>query len=219
MTSHCKTMCACIICVQMKLHQSSCNRFKCRLLKQMNEESNSVRAGVGSRVPLMKAMEQCENQSNFKETIKEAVARVICKPGASITSNPMLKDLHDIKCAHRRCSKCPLFKMPTAEENCTDSISFQSCECVHSCSEHGKLAEGATECQLCLEKRDGKKIGKVCKQRHLVHLERIFQVFMKDHHSKSLLKFKKHQFLHIILSQNVIGKDRKDIIVNEMSTH
>ena len=36
-----------------------------------------------------------------------------------------------------------------------------------------------------------------------------FQVLMKDHHLKSLLKFKKHGFLHIILSQNVIGKDRE----------
>ena len=77
MTLHCKTMCACIICVQMNLCQSSHNRFKCRLLKQMKEEMDSVRAGVRSRVPLLEAMEQCENQSDFKETAKEAVARVI----------------------------------------------------------------------------------------------------------------------------------------------
>ena len=161
MTSHCKTMCACIICVQMRLHQSSCNQFKCRLLKQM-KEIDSVRAGVRSRVPLLEAVEQCKNQSNFKETIKEAVERVICKPGASITSNWMLKDLHHIKCAHHgRCSWCLSFTMPTAENNSTESISFQSCECVHSCSEHGKLNDGLTECPLCLKLRDGEKKGKI----------------------------------------------------------
>ena len=149
MSLYYKTMCACIVCVQMKLYQTSYNRFKCRLLKQMNEEINSVRAGVRSRVPLIEAMEQYKNQSNFKETTKEAVARVICRPGASITGNPMLKDLHHIKCAHhKRCSWCPSFQMPDAEKKSTDSISFQSCECVHSCSKHGKLDEGTTECQL-----------------------------------------------------------------------
>ena len=50
-------------------------------------------------------------------------------------------------------------------------------------------------------------------------METTFDEFMKDHHLKSLLKFKKHRFLHIILSQNVIGKEREDVIVNEMSTH
>ena len=143
-------------------------------------------------------------------TVKEAVERVICKPGASITSNPMLKDLCNIKCAHQRCSKCPLFEMPTAEKNCTDAISFQSCQHVHSCSEHGKLDEGSAECQLCSTKRDGEKRGKIQKRRNLVHLEKTFQVFVKDCCSKSLLKFKKHGFLHIILSQNVVGKDRED---------
>ena len=186
----------------------------------MNKEIDSVGAGVRSRVPLLEAVEQCENQSNFKETAKEAVARVMCQPGASITNNPVLKDLCHIKCAHHnRCLNCPSFKMPTAEEKCTDSISFQSCQHVHSCFEHGKLDKGATECQLSLKKQDGEKIGKIRKQRHLVHLENTFQEFMKDHCSKSLLKFKKHGFLHIILSQNVIGKDREDIIVNETSTH
>ena len=132
----------------------------------------------------------------------------------------MLKDLHHVKCAHHNsCLKCPSFKMPTAEEKCTDSISFQSCQCVHSCSEHGKLDEGATECQLCSKLRDGEKRGKIRKRRNLVHLERPFKVSMKDCHSKSLLKFKRHRFLCIILSSNVIGKDRKDVIVNETSTH
>ena len=42
---------------------------------------------------------------------------------------------------------------------------------------------------------------------------------MKDYYLKSLYKFKRHRFLYIILSQNVIGKDREDIIVNETSTH
>ena len=220
MTAYHKTMCACIVCVQMRLHQTSHNRFKCRLLKQMKDEINSVRAGVRSRVPLMEAMEECKNQSNFKETIKEAVERVICKPGPSITSNWMLKDLCHIKCAHHgRCSRCPSFAMPTAENNSTESISFQSYECVHSCSEHGKLNEGARDCPLCSNLREGEKKGKIQKKRNLVHLERPFTVFMKDHHLKSLYKFKRHRFLCIILSQNVIGKDREDIIVNETSTH
>ena len=109
--------------------------------------------------------------------------------------------------------------MTTAEKNSTDSISFQSCQHVHSCSEHGKLDEGSTEFQLCSKLRDGEKRGKIPKRRNLVHLVRPFQVFMKDHCSKSLLKFKKHGFLHIILSQNVIGKDQECIIVNETSTH
>lgn len=90
---------------------------------------------------------------------------------------------------------------------------------VCSCSEHGRLDEGSTDCQLCLKKRDGEKIGKVQKRRHLAHLEKTFEEFMKDHCLKSLLKFKKLGFLHIILSQNVIGKDRWDIIVNETSMH
>ena len=168
----------------------------------------------------MEAVEQHKNQSDFKETIKEAVERVICKPGASITSNRMLKDLHHIKCAHHsRCSWCPSFVMPTAESNCADLISFQSYECVLSCSEHGKLNEGATDCQLCSKLRDGEKKGKICKKRSLVHLERPFKVFMKDYCLKSLCKFKRHRFLCIILSQNVIGKDQEDIIVNETSTH
>ena len=57
MTSHHKTMCACIVCVQMRLCQESHNRFKCRLLKKMNDEINSVRTGVRSRVPLLEAHE------------------------------------------------------------------------------------------------------------------------------------------------------------------
>ena len=204
----------------MKFVAITNNRFKCRLLKQMNKEIDSVRAGTMSCVPLLEATEQCENQSDFKETTKEAVERVICKPGASITSNPMLKDLCHIKCAHHnRCSWCPSFTMPTAENSSTDSISFQSCKHVHSCSENWKLNEGATECPLCSNLRDGEKKGKIRKKRSLVHLERSFKVFMKDCHLKSLHKFKRHRFLCIILSQNVIGKDREDIIVNETSTH
>ena len=109
--------------------------------------------------------------------------------------------------------------MPTAESNCTDRISFQSYEYVLSCSEHGKLNEGATDCHLCLKLRDGEKKGKIRKKRSLVHLERPFNVFMKDYCIKSLYKFKRHRFLYIILSQTVIGKDREDIIVNETSTH
>ena len=50
-------------------------------------------------------------------------------------------------------------------------------------------------------------------------MEKTFQEFMKDHHLKSLCEFKRHRFLCIILSQNVIGKEREDVIVNEMSTH
>ena len=132
----------------------------------------------------------------------------------------MLKDLHHVKHAHhKRCSKCPLFEMSTAEKNCIDFISFQSCQHVHSCSEHGKLDEGLTECQLCSKLRDSEKKGKIQKRRNLVHLEKTFQVLIEDHCLKSLLKFKKHGFLCVILSQNVVGKDREDIIVNEMSTH
>ena len=159
----------------MKLHQTSCNQFKCKLLKEMNTETNSVRAGVRSWVPLMEAMEECEDQSDFKETTTEAVDRVICKPCPSVASNPILKDLCHVKCVcHKSCPHCPSFKMPTAEKKCTDSISFQSHQCVHTCSECGTLDEGSTECQLCSTKRDGEKIGKVRKQRHLVHLERTF---------------------------------------------
>ena len=71
----------------------------------MKDEINSVRAGVRSRVPLMEAMEEYKNQSNFKETVKEAVERVICKPGASITSNPMLIRKAQVS-AHHPQSKC-----------------------------------------------------------------------------------------------------------------
>ena len=34
MSNYYKTMCACIVCVQMRLHQSTYNRFKGKLLKQ-----------------------------------------------------------------------------------------------------------------------------------------------------------------------------------------
>ena len=57
------------------------------------------------------------------------------------------------------------------------------------------------------------------KKRRLVLLEKTFQEFVKDHHLKSLMKFKKHRFLHIILNQNVIGKDQWDIVVNDVLTH
>ena len=50
-------------------------------------------------------------------------------------------------------------------------------------------------------------------------MERPFKVFMKDCHLKSLHEFKRHGFLCIILSQNVNGKEREDVIVNETSTH
>ena len=66
----------------------------------MNKEIISVRAGARSKVPLMEAVQEHEKQSDFKETVKEAVARVTCQPGASITSNPTLKDLCHIKCAY-----------------------------------------------------------------------------------------------------------------------
>ena len=48
MSNYCKTMCACTVCVQMKLHQSTYNRFKGKLLKQLKEEVDSLRLGSRS---------------------------------------------------------------------------------------------------------------------------------------------------------------------------
>ena len=49
MSNYYKTMCACIVCVQMKLHQSTYNRFKGKLLKQLKQEVDSLRLGSRSR--------------------------------------------------------------------------------------------------------------------------------------------------------------------------
>ena len=218
LTLHRKTGCS--VCARWCVAK---NLALCEVMTSFQARSkNTAQLDLVFHFPdaLMEAMEMCKNQSDFKETITEAVAGVACKPGASITGNLLLKDLCHIKCAcHKSCSWCPSFTTPTVEEKCTDSISFQSHQCVHSCSEHGKLDEGSTECQLCSKLRDGEKKGKIWKRRNLVHLVRPFQVLMKDCHSKSLLKCKKHQFLCIILSSNVIGKDREDITVNKCSTH
>ena len=49
MSNYFKTMCVSIVCVQTKLHQSTYNRFKGKLLKQVKQEVDSLILGSRSR--------------------------------------------------------------------------------------------------------------------------------------------------------------------------
>ena len=55
MSNYYKTMCACIVCVQMILHHSTYNRFEGKLLKQLKQEVDALRLGSrGRRIVLDK---------------------------------------------------------------------------------------------------------------------------------------------------------------------
>ena len=128
MSNDYKTMCVCIVCVQMKLHQSTYNRFKGKLLKQLKQEVDSRRLGSRSRRLALdkynKYKEECNSTNSFSE---ESLVGVHCK------AVPVgLENLYHINCAFHRCDRCPKFKQPSLEKSCEDYyISFQTVEVVN----------------------------------------------------------------------------------------
>ena len=167
MTDNCKQTCCCINCVQMKLHQTTCNHYKRFLLKKLKSNLDATRLGARSRKPLLKKCQSCQNCCHTDESVGKAIQNIICKPCHDTASNDRLKDLCDIKCALGKCDNCPKFKQHSIEANCDEMISFQSCQCVHRCSEHGALPSGESVCRCCEINKDtpGLKTGRIEKKR------------------------------------------------------
>ena len=97
MSNYYKAMCACIVCVQMKLHQSTYNRFKGKLLKQLKEEVDSLRLGSRSRRISLDKYHKYKEESNTTNTVNDALKEVHCK-AVSVGS----EQLYHINCAFNR---------------------------------------------------------------------------------------------------------------------
>ena len=68
-----KTMCAYIVCVQMKLHQSKYNRFKGKfLLKQLKQEVDSLRLGSRSRRIALDKYNVYKEECNVTNTVSDS---------------------------------------------------------------------------------------------------------------------------------------------------
>ena len=98
MSNYYKTTCACIVCVQMKLHQSTYNRFEGKLLKQLKEEVDSERLGSRSRRIALDKYNEYKEISNISNTVSDVLKRVHCQ------SVPVgSEDLSHISFAFNRC--------------------------------------------------------------------------------------------------------------------
>ena len=192
----------------MKLHQSTHNRFKGKLLKQLKEEVDSLRLGSRSRRIALDKYNKYKEESNTTYTVSEALKEVHCK------AVPVASD--HINCAFNRCQRCPKFKQPSLEKSCEDFISIQNFEVVNYCTEHlvGLPTGGATICFIYNAWDDGEKKGTVKLKRQLVHKSLPFQQFFKKYYTKNVLKFKRQKFLYIILSKNLLVG-----MVNQLCCH
>ena len=152
MFNYYKTMCAFIVCVQMKLHQSTCNSFKGKLLKQLKQEVDSLRLGSRSRRTALDTYNKYKEQSNVSNTVSDALKIVHC-PSVPVGS----EHLYHINCASNRCDKCPEFKQPSLEKSSEEYISFKTFEVVNYCTEHLSLPTDAIICSICNAREDGGK--------------------------------------------------------------
>ena len=152
MSNYYKTMCACIVCVQMKLHQATYKRFHTKKLKEMKEEVDAMVLGTRSRMAALKRYNQHKDQCDQVKTIRDALKAVHCKPVGTATH-----DMFHINCAFNHCPRCPNLKQPTQEKNCADPIAFQTYELVDYCTEHSTLPTGLQVCPVCAHRRPGEK--------------------------------------------------------------
>ena len=99
------TIYGCIVCVQMKLYQSTYNRSKGKLLKQLKQEVDSLRLGSRSRrIAFLDKYNKYKEESNTSNTVSDALKEVHCKSVPVLGSD---KDLYHINCAFNRCDRCP----------------------------------------------------------------------------------------------------------------
>ena len=78
MSNYYKTMCACIVCVQMKLHKSTYNRFKGKLLKQLKQEMDGLRLGSRSRRIALDKYNKYKEETKTSNTVSDALKDVHC---------------------------------------------------------------------------------------------------------------------------------------------
>ena len=67
-----RTICACIVCVQIKLHQSTYNRFKGKLLQQLKQEVDGLRLGSRSRRIALDKNNKYKEECNAQNTVIDA---------------------------------------------------------------------------------------------------------------------------------------------------
>ena len=109
MSNYYKVMCACITCVQMKMHQETYNRFKSKLLKKMRLSVESSGLGTRARKQNVEFYKRYENQCDDRVTLYQALACVHCKPVHE--NKGSFENLFTLDCAFGRCDNCPKFQV------------------------------------------------------------------------------------------------------------
>ena len=149
----------------------------------------------------------------------DAVRRVQCQPLDNDDSD--LEDLTHIDCAYGVCQLCPKFELPLTEQALTETdllISFHTYQQVTSCGIHLAISSGVTECHACATRQIGEPIGRLTKKTQLVLMNVPFKIFFENYYLPSLMKYRMHRYLYIILSKNHTGKDRRNISEGEVWT-
>ena len=112
------------------------------------------------------------NETNFKETVRDAVSRVHCKLSTTL-EGPLFDGLYHINCAYSWCNDCPKYDLHNLEKQLmmrgqVPTISFHTYEWIYQCSEHGTIPNGGTECLYCAKKKDEKSKRNVVRLNKLV---------------------------------------------------
>ena len=200
-----------------KLQPFQMRRHFKRLKTNLQKEND----GSEERKKIAAEIDWYEEHCNLKETVADALNSVHCQV---IEDNSNSRGLNHIDCAMGWCKSCPKrkrLKTEVALENAKNLpwIRFHTYETVLMCTEHGALNDNLTECSVCSNLEDGEVCGKITRARKIVRKHLPFSVFYKDYYLKTLLLFKKHRFLYILLSRNHCGLDRENITTTEIHTN
>jgi len=216
MTDCHKQMCGCTVCVSSSVLQSSLNAFRGYRRSQMATKLANMRNCRAKRALQETYDLYCteafqENNTTLHLQATDAMKCILCKP--------LIVDdysLHHMKCALRRCTNCPSYKIPQYEQDSSNNavhIKFRVRKTFSRCSIHGNLGVGRLKtCLQCTEAiADNSTFvkGKISARDRLTLLERPIGEFHEKFYLPLLEKLAYHNFLVVALGKNVSGKYRQ----------
>ena len=131
MSKYLKQMCCCMICESMAFKQSALNQFRRDYLEHLKHNwetlpdgntRNQIAAKLEAKAKYLdyKAQAFCADGSDLHLTSRDAAMCIQCVPPPDFAGTGFTR----LKCASGKCTVCPKYKRPAAEETTSKMIKF-----------------------------------------------------------------------------------------------